>query len=305
MHSSNRVQFEKPDLNELSQNNTVVDLHFHSTYSDGLNSIEKIAARARKLGIGVAITDHNEIRGALEIDQHEDLLSIPGIELTVAEGSHLLLYFYTTRELRKFYEKEIVPYKGPGVMSSLRLTMAEAIERARDYQCVIIFPHPYCAMYTGVCNVQFSEQQRNQFFDLADGVEVINANNLSKWNLQCAVLGFNLDRAMVGGSDGHSISHMGRAVTYADCPGTRHDFLDAIVQKANHVAGKEITLWRQMTTNSLKLRSNLNNCPDLIEKNLRYGRKVIRLKSRAIRENMRRHIDHYFKPERLRNYFEI
>jgi len=190
-------------------------------------------------------------------------------------------------------------------MSSLRLKMAEVIERARDYQCVIIFPHPYCAMYTGVCNVQFSEQQRDQFFDLADGVEVINANNLSKWNLQCAVLGFNLDRAMVGGSDGHSINHMGRAVTYADCPGTRHDFLDAIVQKANHVAGKEIALWSQMTTNSLKLRSNLNNCPDLIGKNLRYGRKVVHLKSRAIRDNVRRHIDHYFKPKRLRNYFEI
>jgi predicted metal-dependent phosphoesterase TrpH len=207
--------------------------------------------------------------------------------------------------LQHFYEKEIVPYKGHGVMSSLRLTMSQAIERARDYQCVIIFPHPYCAMYTGVCNVQFSDQQRRQFFDDADGVEVINANNLSKWNLQCAVLGFNLARSMVGGSDGHSINHMGRAVTYADCPGTRHDFLDAIVQKANHVAGKEIALWRKMTATSHKLRSNLNNCPDLIEKNLRYGRKVIHFKSRAIRDNVRRHIDTWLKPERLRSNFEI
>jgi len=64
MQSSNRVEFVKPDLTELTQTNTVVDLHFHSTYSDGLNGIDKIAARARKLGIGIAITDHNEIRGA-------------------------------------------------------------------------------------------------------------------------------------------------------------------------------------------------------------------------------------------------
>jgi hypothetical protein len=77
---------------------------------------------------------------------------------------------------------------------------------------------------------------------MVDGVEVINANNVSKWNLKCAVLGFNLDRAMVGGSDGHALNHMGRAVSYAQCPRTRHDFLDAVVHKANQVAGKEITL---------------------------------------------------------------
>ncbi|RJQ73883.1 MAG: PHP domain-containing protein [Desulfobacteraceae bacterium] len=302
MPSINRVQFEKPDLNELTQNNTVVDLHFHSTYSDGLNRIDKIAQRAIQLGVGIAITDHNEIRGALEIDQYENLLSIPGIELTVAEGSHLLVYFYSTAELRHFFEKEIAPHRGQGVMSSLSLTMAQAIERARDYRCVIIFPHPYCTMYTGVCNVQFSDQQRHKLFQLVDGVEVLNANNLNKWNLKCAVLGFNLDRAMVGGSDGHSINHMGRAVTYADCPKTRHDFLDAILQKANLVAGKEITLLHKMTSNGLKLRSNLGNCPDLIEKNLRYGRKVIHSKTRAIRDNVRRQIDAHLKPRRLRSY---
>ena len=94
MHSSDRVRFEKPDLELLNKTYTVVDTHFHSSYSDGLNRIDKIVERARRLGIGIAITDHNEIRGALEIDQYKDVLSIPGIELTVAEGSHLLVYFY-------------------------------------------------------------------------------------------------------------------------------------------------------------------------------------------------------------------
>jgi predicted metal-dependent phosphoesterase TrpH len=32
------------------------------------------------LGIGIAITDHNEIRGALKIDRIPHLLTIPGIE---------------------------------------------------------------------------------------------------------------------------------------------------------------------------------------------------------------------------------
>ena len=72
MFSKDRVQFDRPDLALLTQSYTVVDLHFHTHYSDGLNSVAKIAQRARKLNIGIAITDHNEIRGALEIDQLSD-----------------------------------------------------------------------------------------------------------------------------------------------------------------------------------------------------------------------------------------
>lgn len=302
MQSNNRVQFQKPDLELLNNNNTVVDMHFHSTYSDGLNRIDKIVAKAQQLGIGIAITDHNEIQGALEIEQY-DILSIPGIELTVSEGSHLLVYFYDSRELQYFYQREIKPYMGNGVMSSLSISMREAIERARNYKCVIIFPHPYCAMYTGICNVQFTENERHQLFQMVDGIEVINANNLNKWNLKCAVLGFNLNRAMVGGSDGHALNHMGHSVTYAPCPKNRHDFLDAIVEGQNQVAGKEITLLRKVTTNSLKLRSSLGNCQDLFEKNVRYSRKVIDLKSRAIRSHIKNRIASHINSESLKSYF--
>jgi predicted metal-dependent phosphoesterase TrpH len=290
MNCSDRVQFDKPDLKQLNQNHTVVDLHFHSHFSDGLNRIDKIADRARKLNIGIAVTDHNDIRGALEIDQHQDILSIPGIELTVAEGSHLLVYFYQIQALRRFYEQVVAPNMGSGVMSSLGLTMAEAIERARRYRCVIIFPHPYCTAYTGVCNLQFSDYQLNQLLQMVDGVEVINASNLNKWNLKCGILGFNLGNAMVGGSDGHALNHMGRAVTYAKCPKTRHDFLDAILLKTNNVVGKEITLLRKLTTTGMKLRSSVYNCPDLLEKNIRYSRRAIHLKSQSIRTRVQRRI---------------
>ena len=302
MHANDRVQFAKPDLIQLNENHTVVDLHFHSTYSDGLNGIPKIAARARKLGIGIAITDHNEIRGALEIDAYDDLLTIPGIELTVSEGSHLLVYFYNTRDLQRFYDREVAPHMGQGVMHSLRLTMTEAIERARRYHCVIIFPHPFCAMYTGICNLQFSEAQVNQMLGVVDGVEVINANNMNKWNLKCAVLGFNLGKAMVGGSDGHALHHMGRAVSFASCARNRHDFLDAIRDNSSQVVGKEIPLLHKVTTNSMKLRSSIGNCPDLIEKNIRYGRTFIHTKSKALRGRIQRRIGNHIKAQNLWSY---
>lgn len=305
MSSFDRVLFERPDLPQLTKAHTVVDLHFHSNYSDGLNGIPKIAAKARDLGIGIAITDHNEIRGALEIDTYNDIFSIPGIEITSSEGSHLLVYFYETKELQRFYEKDVVPYMGHGVMSSLSLTMEQVIQRAKNYKCVIIFAHPYCAMYTGVCNIQFSQESLDRLFRLVHGVEVINASNLNKWNLKCSVLGFNLNKSMVGGSDGHSLGHMGRVVSYARCGRSRQEFLDAICRKENMVSGKEIHIIRKVTSNGLKLRSNINNCPDLMEKHIRYSCKMINFKSKTLRTSFKRKLNQSINSSTLRSYFGI
>lgn len=305
MFPNDRVLFDRPDLALLTQTHAVVDLHFHSNYSDGLNSVAKIAQRARKLNIGIAITDHNEIRGALEMDRHEDIFSIPGIEITSSEGSHLLIYFYETDQLRRFYEDQVAPNMGHGVMSSLRLPMAQIIERARQYECLILFAHPYCALYTGICNLHFSPDQLEELFQMVDGVEVVNASNLNRWNLRCTVLGFNLGKTMSGGSDGHALNHMGRAVTFAQVPWNRREFLDALRQRENRVIGKEITLLRKVTSNGLKLRSNLNNCPDLMEKHFRYSCKVINFKSRNLRSNVKRKIHERLNSTTIKSYFGI
>jgi predicted metal-dependent phosphoesterase TrpH len=286
MDNFSRVQFEQPDLDKLSNCFTVVDLHFHTNYSDGLNSVKAVAERARELGIGVAITDHNEIQGAVEIAAEKNLLTIPGIEITSAEGTHLLVYFYSISGIKKFYKNDIKPYMGHDVMSSSELTMEEIIQRTRKYNCLVIFPHPFSAVYTGVCSYQFSPEQLEKLFQLCDGIEAINSENLKKWNLKSALLGFNLNKALTGGSDGHTLYHMGRVVTYSDCIPTRKAFLDAIKEKQAKVIGKEINILRKVTSNGIKLKTNLRNCPDIVEKNIKYGCKVINLKSRLFKESM-------------------
>jgi predicted metal-dependent phosphoesterase TrpH len=291
MNNTNRIQFEKPPLSDLIQDFTVVDLHFHSRYSDGANTVEQIAHRARELGIGIAITDHNEIKGALELDGFTDILNIPGIEITSKEGTHLLIYFYDVRQLQRFYENDVRPNMGNGVMSSTNLMMEDLIQRARRYETIIIFPHPDCAAYTGICNFLFSPRRLKRLFEMVDGVEVINSSNLKKWNLRCALLGFNLDKAITGGSDGHSIKHMGRAVSFARCKPDRRAFLDALIKKRNKVIGKEIDLLRKMTTNGYRLRTTLKNSPDLVEKNLRYGYRMINSKSKVLRNSVRRKVN--------------
>ena len=36
---------------------------------------------------------------------------------------------------------------------------------------------------------------------MVDGVEVINSENLNRWNMKSTVLGFNLSKIITGGSD--------------------------------------------------------------------------------------------------------
>ena len=283
-----RILFERPDLDDLSQNYTVVDMHFHSHHSDGFNKIPSIAARARQLNIGIAITDHNAIQGALEIDNYKDILSIPGIEVTSAEGTHILIYFYDIDSLRVFYENDIKPHMGHELMSSIAFEMEEIIRRARFFKTVIIFPHPYAGVYTGISNHYFPDNRLEPIFDLIDGVEVINAENLNKWNLRSALLGFNLDKCITGGSDGHRLVQMGKAVSYAACKPNRKAFLNAVKKKKNMVIGKEIDIIRKVTSNGVKLRSNIKNYPDLVEKNLKYGYSLINTKSKTIKKNFKR-----------------
>ncbi|MGD8741024.1 MAG: PHP domain-containing protein [Desulfobacterales bacterium] len=291
MIDNHRIQFERPNLAELKRENTVVDLHFHSHYSDGFNTVEAIATKAYDLGIGIAVTDHNEIRGAVEIDGYQGIFSIPGIEMTSREGTHVLIYFYHIGSLETFYRDHVIPYMGHDIMSSTALEMEEIISRARKFRTVIIFPHPYCGVYTGIQNSYFPEDRLQGVLSEVDGVEVINAENMKKSNLRSALLGFNLGKGITGGSDGHRISQMGKVVTYAACKRSRKAFLDAIKKNQTKVVGKEIDLIHKVTSNGVKLRNNIKNYPDLVEKNLKYSYTVINSKSKEIKENVKRSLN--------------
>ena len=292
---SHKIRFERPELDILTRDYAVVDLHFHSKYSDGNNAVSSIAKRARELGIGIAITDHNEIKGAVEIDRYRGLLNIPGIEVTSREGTHLLIYFYEIKSLKKYYKTDIQHHMGYETMSSTRLEMEEIIRRARAFETVVVFPHPYSATFTGIQNTYFSEDRLQRLFEMVDGIEVINAENLNKWNLRSALLGFNLDKGITGGSDGHRLPQMGRAVCYASCQKDRRAFLDAIKRGQTRVVGKEIDIIRKVRSNGIKLRMNIKNYPDLVEKNLKYSYSIINSKSRTIKDSVRRSFSGKYK----------
>ncbi|NQZ04244.1 TrlF family AAA-like ATPase [Idiomarina sp.] len=91
------------------------DLHIHSYGEDGSYDVtdetmtpENIIEEALQKNISIiSITDHNRIRNsikAVQLSRNEDLLVLPGIEISTTQG-HLLSYFSSTSELENFYGK--------------------------------------------------------------------------------------------------------------------------------------------------------------------------------------------------------
>ena len=73
-----------------------IDLHVHSLYSgDGVMTPQQIVNRARAVGLdGVAVTDHDTIRGGIEVKRLEsgNLFVIVGAEIMTDAGEVIGLF---------------------------------------------------------------------------------------------------------------------------------------------------------------------------------------------------------------------
>ena len=74
-----------------------VELHCHSNYSfyDGSSFVDELLNRAKELDYSaLALTDHDNLCGAMEFSNHAKNLKIKpiiGVELSMSEGEHLTL----------------------------------------------------------------------------------------------------------------------------------------------------------------------------------------------------------------------
>jgi len=201
----------------------LADLHLHTIYSyDGTASISAVLSRAKELGLDViAITDHDEIRGALkamELASNYGVEVIPGIEITTAEGD-LLAYFITEKV-------------------DAGLSLVETVLRVRDLGGVCIAPHP---MAGGMGRKSLSGRTilkalRNpQVAETLIGIEVYNATALDRLsNHYARILANGLDIANVGNSDAQIIDAIGLGANEFE-GNTAADLLTALKNKATKV----------------------------------------------------------------------
>lgn len=181
----------------------MADLHMHSTYSDGVGTIEQIFERVQHettLDV-VALTDHDVIEGSLRA---RDLWQkgnyrfdyIVGEEVSTREG-HLL---------GLFIEKRVPP----------GLSMERSIDLIHEQGGLAIVAHPLHPLFRHSCQREVLDRIFTEKAVWLDGIETWNASfcgiyaNRQAMSTNRAVYGW----PELGNSDAHTLNGIGRGFTW-------------------------------------------------------------------------------------------
>ncbi len=171
-----------------------IDCHCHTIYSrhafwgsDALNTPLDMIKAAMKKGLdGLAVTDHNTVRGSLvakKIAKRFKFLIINGCEIKTREGEIIALGI-----------KENVP---------IGLTIEETVEKIHELGGIATAPHPFgsyifrrCAGRKGL---------------MADAIEVYNSTLTKGQNKRALDMAQLFKKSITAGSDAHSYRNVGNA----------------------------------------------------------------------------------------------
>jgi len=246
----NKIIFQKPKHKELRKEYNLFDMHVHSKYSDGIRKIKKILKKADKLGIGIAITDHNKIKGAVRAYKNRfNVKVIPGIEIMTTKYEELLFYFHKLSDLEEFYSGIIKKNQTRKRLSKLNVPLNELIEYGKRFNAVVSIPHPYWPIPANYKRILKNDKST---FKKVDAIEVLNSQKRRKNNLKAIELCKSLNKSITGGSDTHILSELGRCVTCA-----KDDVLEDIIKNRVRVIGKEIRMIRKIRSHSSAATKNI------------------------------------------------
>ncbi len=209
-----------------------IDLHIHSKYSyDGVIDPKEIIMVARERGLdGIAITDHNTIRGGQEAKEFEtkDFKVIIGAEVMTERGEVTGLFL--SKEVKsKHFQDIIAEIKAQGG--------------------IVIVPHPFDGLRREAFHIT------EEYVDLVDAIEAFNSRCVfQQFNRKALEFAARHNLPVVGGSDAHYASEIGlggiivhssdiqRAIMQCDVTlfGKRSPVL-------NHARTKIQKLWRKVT----------------------------------------------------------
>lgn len=204
------------------------DLHIHSKYSfDGILEPKEIISIAAERGLdGVAVTDHNTIKGGLEAKKYEtrDFTVIVGCEVRTQIGEVLGLFIAEEIEQRNF---------------------EAVVAEIRKQGGITVLPHPFDRFRSPHSTIT------SDYLHLIDAVETFNARCvLDRFNAKASKLALSHDKPVVGGSDAHYPYEIGLGQTITKDGNVRK----AILEGSTSVVGIKSSLASHIRTGFLKFR---------------------------------------------------
>ena len=192
-----------------------IDMHVHTRHSDSTGSVEEVLQVAQRKGLdGIAVTDHDTLRGAHEaLKRRPELIVIPGEEIKTLHGEILAIGI-----------KRAIPKD---------LSITEAIWGTHIQDGLAVIPHPTVPF--------FGRLPENSLRNLPiDGLEVFSAitplaEHFLEKNLKLAQ---RLGVARTAGSDSHHPETVGDAYTivHSDSSDLK-DILAAMKSGLTYVGG--------------------------------------------------------------------
>jgi predicted metal-dependent phosphoesterase TrpH len=193
------------------------DLHVHTTYShDSIITLKELVFYAKKRGLtSVAVTDHNQIEGALKMAKDTNFPIIPGIEVSSLNGHILGLNL-----------AEFIP-RG--------LSADETIDRIHEAGGIAIACHPF-ALFKG----SIGKHASGKF----DAIEAINASAFpfNRVTRKATELAEKLRLPKVAGTDAHYGPVIGQAYTLIDSEVNVEAIVKAIAKGKCEPQGTAISL---------------------------------------------------------------
>ena len=197
------------------------DLHVHTTYSkDSVITPKDLVFYARKRGLtAVAVTDHNQVEGALKIAKEADFLIIPGTEVSSLNGHIVGLNV-----------SELIP-RG--------LSADETVDRIHAAGGIAIACHPF-ALLKGSVGGHISGK--------FDAVEALNASAFpfNRATRKANQLAERLGLPKVAGTDAHYGPVIGQAYTVIDTEANVEDIVKAVANGQCTPAGTAISVFMRL-----------------------------------------------------------
>lgn len=203
------------------------DIHTHSKYSsDGILDPQKIIKVAIERGLdGIAITDHNTIKGGLEAKKYEtkDFKVIIGSEIMTTRGEIIGLFLSEEIKSRDFHE---------------------VIDEIKRQNGIIVVPHPFDEWRSSSFSIQ------NEDVRYINNVEILNSRCVDeKYNHKATEFAKKYKLGVTGGSDAHFANEIGCAGIIVETD----DIQKAILKNDLKVFGKTSTNLNHVFTKVLKL----------------------------------------------------